>query len=416
MSYYVKTVCSRCGRPLQGKFYDACPACQKDGVNANYKTVYDLKDAKLPPKDNGQPGIFRFREFFALGDNDPVVSLGEGNTPFRRLERMGEKLGMPNLYIKDESKNPTMSHKDRLCSIVASQALAWKVPGLTIASTGNQGASIAAYASACGLPCVVFTTPNVSMAMKCLMQAYGAYVFVTPTLPDRLIIMDKLVRQYGFMPACGVMKPPIGSSCYGFDGYKTIAFELYEQMGGDIPDWMVVPISYGGMLYGIFKGFCDLKEMGYIEKIPRLAACEVLGPLEKTIEAGSNDPIAQPARPSILTSMATGMVAYHAVHAVMDSNGVSRCSGDEEAKQMQKTLAQTEGIFGETATATPFVVIEKLLAEGVMKPDEKVVAIITSTGLKDLETVETWLPEIPCINPTVEELRDGLWKSYNIKL
>ena len=153
--------------------------------------------------------------------------------------------------------------------------------------------------------------------------------------------------------------------------------------------------------------------MGYIEKIPRLAACEVLGPLEKTIEAGASDPIAQPTRPSILTSMATGMVAYHSVHAVMDSNGVSRCSGDEEAKQMQKTLAQTEGIFGEAATATPFVIIEKLLAEGIMKPDEKVVAIITSTGLKDLETTETWLPEIPCINPTVEEFKAALQETYH---
>ena len=416
MSYYVKTVCTRCGRPLTGKFYDACPFCKAEGVNANYKSVFDLQYAKLPEKDNGQPGIFRFREFYAIGDEDPVVSIGEGNTPFRRLERVGSDLGMPRLYIKDESKNPTMSHKDRLMAIVVSQALAQHAPGLVIASTGNQGAAMAAYASACGLPSVVFTTSNVSQAMKSLMQAYGAYVFVTPTMDDRRVIMDKLVRELGFMPACGVEKPPIGSSCYGFDGYKSIAFEIYEQMGNNIPDWMVVPISYGGMLYGIYKGFCDLKEMGYIEKIPKLAACEVVGPLMYTLAAGQDDPIPQERIETVLTSMATPMVAYHAVQAVKESGGVARCSSDDEAYAWQKKLAQREAIFGEVATATPFVVIEKLLAEGVMKKDESVVAIITSTGLKDLEATSKWLPEVPMIEPTLEAFRASLKKDYKSEI
>ena len=107
--------------------------------------------------------------------------------------------------MKDESKNPTMSHKDRMCSLIVSKALADKAPGIVISSTGNQGAAAAAYAAVAGLPCVVFTTPNVSETMKTLMQAYGAQVFVTPTMSDRGIIMEKLVREMGYYPASGLL-------------------------------------------------------------------------------------------------------------------------------------------------------------------------------------------------------------------
>ncbi len=195
MSWYKEAVCMRCGRPLDGKFYDACPKCAEESVNVNYRTIYDLSSAKLPAAETTQPGIYRFRDFYPLEDSDPVVSIGEGNTPLHRLERMGKQLGLEQLWMKDESKNPTMSHKDRLCSLIISKALAEKAPGITISSTGNQGAAAAAYAAVAGLPCVIFTTSNVSPSMKTLMQAYGASVFVTPSMADRGVIMEKLVRE-----------------------------------------------------------------------------------------------------------------------------------------------------------------------------------------------------------------------------
>lgn len=416
MGYFKEAVCSRCGRPLEGKFYDACPACRAAGVNVNYRTVFDLSQAKLPPKDSDQPGIYRFRQFFALDDNDPVVSIGEGNTPLHRLDRMGQRLGLKNLWMKDESKNPTMSHKDRLCSLIVSKALSEGAPGITISSTGNQGAAAAAYAAVAGLPCVIFTTSNVSASMKTLMQAYGASVFVTPSMSDRGVIMEKLVRELGFVPASGVMSPPIGSSCFGIDAYKSIAFEVFEQMGGQVPDWFVVPISYGDTLYGIYKGMCELKEMGYISKVPRFVAAEVFQAVENTLKAGSDDPLPQPSQPSIQTSIATGFCAYHTVHAVKDSQGIARSSHDDEALAMQKTLAKTEGVFGEAASVASLVVLEKLVKEGVIQADDKVVVLMTSTGVKTPEVTDMWVPEIPCIHPTLEEFRSAMKGSYGIEL
>lgn len=417
MSYFVKAVCSRCGRPLEGHFYDACPHCAAEGVNANYRTIYDLKGAKLPSADSKEPGIFRYRNFFPIKDGDPVISLNEGNTPIRHLARLGEKLGIPNLYIKDESRNPTWSQKDRLAAIMVSRAVAAGAPGMTCSSTGNQGASTAAYCAVAGLPCVVFTTPNVTQEMKTLMQAFGAYVFVTPTLPDRVTIMKKVVSEMGFVPASGIPKPPIGSDGFALDGYKSIAFELYEQFGGKLPDWVVFSISYGGTLEGCYRGFCDLKEMGYIDKIPKIAAAERYGPAMHTIEAGQDDPIPQKEDgPSVLTSMATPMVAYHTIKAIKDSGGVARTVTDAETIAMHKVLAQTEAVFSEVSSVPPLVIIEKLAKEGIMKKDETVCYVSTSTGLKGLEIAQGWLPEIPCIEPTVDQFKAAMKNNYGLAL
>ncbi len=412
MSRFERAVCFRCGRPLSGKFYEPCPECAKEGVNVNYRTEFDLRGAKLPAK-NDQPGIYRFREFFAIDDDTPVVSIGEGNTPLHRLDRLGKKLGFNNLYMKDESKNPVMSHKDRMCSLMVTRALAEGAPGMVIGSTGNQGAAVAAYAAAANLPCVIFTTPNVSESMKVLMQAYGASVFVTRDMNERGVILEKLVRELGFSPASGIVSPPMGSNCFALDGYKTISYEVYEQMDHQAPDWFVVPISYGDTMYGIYKGMNDLKEMGYIEEVPKFAAAEVFGAAENTIKAGSDDPIAQPSEPSIQTSIATGYVAYHTVQAIKASKGEARTSHDEEALAMQKLLAQTEGVFAETASVASLVVAQKLLEEGKIKPDDKVVVLITSTGVKTPDVAAKWLPSVPTIGPTLEELRKAMEENYH---
>lgn len=417
MSYFVKAVCSRCGRPLEGNHYDPCPYCAKQGVNANYCTIYDLSNAKLPTGSSNQPGIFRFRDFYPIEDSAPIVSMGEGNTPLLRLSRMGELLGLDQLYIKDESRNPTWSQKDRLCAIMVSRALAEHAPGIAVSSTGNQGASVAAYCAAANIPCAIFTTINVSPAMKTLMQAYGAKLFITPSMTDRITLMKKVVNELGFLPGSGMPKPPIGSDCFGLDGYKSIAFELYEQCNGKMPDWIVFSISYGGTLEGVYRGLCDLKTMGYIDKIPRIAAAERYGPATRTIAAGKDDPIAvENTPPSILTSMATPMVAYHTVKAIKNSHGVAREVSDEASLEMHRLLAQCEGIFAEPSSLPPFVIIKKLVNEGVIKPNEKIVVVLTSTGLKYIEVAQRWLPEIPCINPSLEEFRAAAAANYGWKI
>lgn len=416
MSNYKKVRCARCGKPMETAYYDSCPHCKREGYNVNYETVYDCVGRTLPERADESIGIYRYRDFYSLGENDAYVSLGEGNTPLHKLSRIGREMGLNNLYMKDESKNPTMSHKDRMCSLIVAKALADNAPGVVISSTGNQGAATAAYAAVAGLPCVVFTTPNVSDTMKTLMQAYGAQVFVTPTMADRGIIMEKLVRELGYYPASGLVSPPIGSSCFGVDGYKSIAFEVFEQLGDQAPDWFVIPISYGDTLYGISKGMKDLKEMGYIDRLPRLVAAEVFHAAEENLNQGNEIPVEQPSKPSIQTSIATGWVTYQTVSALRDCEGTARTSNDDEALAMQKRLAKTEGVYAETASCASLVALEKLVKEEKIKPDDKVVVLITSTGLKDPGTTNLYLPEVPCIEPTLEAFKKAMKDSYGLEV
>lgn len=416
MSYFKDMVCIRCGHPMgSGAYFEGCPVCKAEGVGSNYTATYDLTNAKLPDA-NGQPGIYRYRDFYPLPDDAKPVSIGEGNTPLLHLKRLGQKLGLANLYAKDETRNPTLSYKDRICSLLVTKAKHDGAPAVTISSTGNHGAAAAAYAAAAGMPCIVFTVPQVPQTMKTLMQVYGACVIVTPTAQDRWTIMEKCVRELGWTPLSGFQSPAIGSNAYGIDAYKSIAFEIYEQLGNQAPAMISVPACYSDGLYGTYKGACDLKAMGYIDELPKFVGAEVFGSLQKTIESGAKDPVAVPSEWSVSFSIANGLCTWQGLQAVRGSNGYARSSSDKETLAMQKLLASTEGLYAEASSVTSLVTLGKLAAEGKIKPEDKVVAVLTSTGLKDPATTQKELPPVPQIQPDMAELRAALRDSYNVNI
>ena len=416
MSYYKNMICIRCGHPMgTGAYFEGCPTCKAQGVGANYTATYDLTGAKLPGQ-NGQPGIYRYRDFYPLSAEAEPISIGEGNTPLLYLKRLGEKLGLKNLYVKDETRNPTLSYKDRICSLLVTKAKHDGAPAVTISSTGNHGAAAAAYAAAAGMPCVVFTVPQVPQTMKTLMQVYGACVVVTPTAQDRWTIMEKCVRELGWVPLSGFQSPAIGSNAYGIDAYKSIAFEIYEQLGNCAPEMIAVPACYSDGLYGTYKGACDLKTMGYIDKLPKFVAAEVFGSLQKTIESGAKDPVSVPADWSVSFSIANGLCTWQGLAAVRGSDGFARSSTDAETLSMQRLLASTEGIYAEASSVTSLVALHKLATEGKIRPEDKVVAVLTSTGLKDPETTQKQLPEVPEIQPNMDELRAALKNAYQVTI
>lgn len=414
MSYFVKAICPRCGMPFTGKEYNPCPHCKAE-VNVPFETIYDLKGKKLPERDLLE-GMYRFRDFFSLNKGDKEISIGEGDTPLRRLKRLGAHFGLDHLYMKDESKNPTGSHKDRMISLLISCAVAKKVPGIVIASTGNQGIAAAAYSKVAGLPCVVITTPNVSPTMKKMMQVYGAYVFMTPTMDDRRILMEQLIQEKGFEPASGIWNnPPIGSNFRALDAYKTIAYEVYEQMNA-VPDWFIVPSSYGDTLYGIYKGMRDLQEMEYIRTLPKMVAAEVFGATKKSIDETGDIPVTVPTTPSIQTSIAVGTTTYQTVKAIRTSKGTAVSSTDEEAIAMQKLLAHTEGVFAEPSSLASLVALSKMVKSGQVKKEDRIVVLITSEGIKDLNTATKGFPEVPVIHPNLDEFYAAMKQTYNTEL
>lgn len=415
MNYYEKTICPNCSKEITTKFYEACPSCKKERILVNYETIYDLKNAKLV-KNIEERGIYKYSSFYPLNEDSTKISIGEGDTPLLKLERLGKLWEVDNLYIKDESKNPTMSHKDRMCSLMISKAIEMGAPGVAIASTGNQGASVAAYCAVAKIPCVIFTTPNVSSAMKTLMQSFGAYVFITQNMKDRVIMMKKLVEEYNYFPASGLEDPPIGSCCYAIDAYKSIAFEIFEQLGNKVPDYFIVPISYGDTLYGISKGMSDLKEMGLIKNSPKFIAAEVFGAAKTSLSKKSEIPLHVETTSSIQTSIAAGDITYLTLKSLKDNNGLAEISTDEEALQMQKLLCRTEGILAEASSVSGLVVFKKMLERKIISSTDTVVLLLTSTGLKTPEITDSWIEKTPYIEPNIADFKEKMLKIYNYKI
>src|SRR3989442_15161885 len=231
--------CLRCHTPSHApRLFTGCPRCRAQGVAVNFTVEYDLSPlAGVTPETFGTAarGLWRFRHLLPVRAANPVT-LGGGATPLVPLERVGRRLGLPRLYAKDESQNPTWSYKDRLCAPAVTHAVETGARVITISSPGSHGASTAAYAARAGLPCVIFTLASVPETMKTLMQAYGAAVVACPTSESRWALMREGVERHGWYPTSGFVLPPIGSNPYGIAGYKTIAYEVAEDLGWIAPD------------------------------------------------------------------------------------------------------------------------------------------------------------------------------------
>ena len=236
--------CLRCRELFPPELrFAGCPRCGEAGIAVNLTVKLDLTGlAGLPSGQLHDPdaprGLWRFRRLMPVSGEHPVT-LGEGATPLVHLERLGRRLGLHRLYAKDESRNPTWSYKDRLCSVAVTHAVEAGARVVTISSTGNHGASTAAYAARAGLACVIFTLASVPDTMKTLMQAYGAAVVACPTSESRWALMRESVERLGWYPTSGFVLPPIGSNPYGIEGYKTIAYEVAEDLGWRAPDRLV---------------------------------------------------------------------------------------------------------------------------------------------------------------------------------
>lgn len=400
--------CPRCGAAEpESRAFAGCSACAAGGFAVNLRPAYRIEAGPLPVAD-GEPGIFRHRGLLPLPATTRPVSLGEGRTPLLPLRRLGAELGLSRLLLKDESRNPTWSYKDRLAAVAVSKAAADGAKTVVVSTTGNHGAAVAAYAAAAGLDCVALTLTSVPATMRTLMQAYGAKVFAYPTGPDRWAVMAAAVAEHGWVPMSGFRDPPIGSNPFGVDGYKTIAYEIWEELG-EVPDAVLMPAAYGDGLAGVHRGFADLVALGLAATVPRLVAVDPFGAYAAALAAPALVPPRVPAGPSVSFSVATPIATQQGVEALRQSGGraVAEAS-DDRVMAMQSRLAGAEGLYAEASAALPLVGAGALAAEGWLRPHELVVAVSTSTGLKDVGATTSRLPEPPVLSPDLAALDEAL--------
>lgn len=396
--------CLACGAtfPLAPMF-EGCPICAAEDDRVNLRVTYDYDAARktLTPDavaGRGRRGIWRWAELLPIDQEGARISLGEGDTPL--LPVRGRELG--EVWVKDESRNPTWSYKDRLCAAAVSYGVQSSAQICAVSSTGNHGAAAAAYAARAGMPCIVFTRPDVPATMKILMQIYGAKVLATTRL-GRWALLRAGTDQAGWYPMSNFTMPPTGNP-YGVEGFKTIAFELAEQLGWRAPGTVIVPTGYGEGLSGIWHGFEDLQALGLIDSTPRMIAAETAtsGSLATALASGASRPVRVETSPSLAFSINAANTTYQALKALRDSGGCSIQVNDDEILDAQGHLGR-QGLFAEAASAISLAALISGHAAGMTLP-EPVVVIMTSSGLKDPHAAQARLEPVVEVVPEWEAL------------
>ncbi len=393
--------CRECGRSFPAEALHVCDFCFGP-LEVAYD--YDAIAASVTRQRiaEGPRSIWRYRDLLPVDDAAPV-DLGAGFTPLHRADRLAAELGLGELWIKDDTANPTGSFKDRVVSVALTKArqLGFKVAAC--ASTGNLANSVAAHAARAGMTSVVLIPSDLEAAKVTMTAVYGGTVVaVNGNYDDVNRLCAELTSE---RPGWAFVN--VNVRTYYAEGSKTLAFEIAEQLGWEAPDHVVVPIGSGSQLTKVAKGFAELGQVGLLDEVPavRVSGAQAAGcsPVATAFADGTD--VIRPVRPTtIAKSLAIGNPAdgWYALDAIRRSGGSCAAVTDAEIIDAIGLLARTEGIFAETAGGVTIATLAKLAAQGVVRRDERVVAIVTGHGLKTVEALSGVVGPTATIDPSLD--------------
>ncbi len=354
----------------------------------------------------GPRTIWRYRPLLPV-TGATLVDLGAGYTPLLRADNLARAVGLDDLYIKNDCVNPTYSFKDRVVAVAASQALALGIETLACASTGNLAAATAAAAAKAGLPCYVLVPSNLERSKIINMGVYGAnVVLVDGNYDDVNRLCSEVADAYGWGFVNVNLRP------FYAEGSKTLAYEVAEALDWQAPDHVVVPIASGAQLVKINKGFGELIHLGLISgPTPRVSGAQAAGcaPVATAYREGRDE--ITPVKPfTIAKSLAIGNPAdgEFALSVVRSTGGAIDAASDPEIIEGIRLLAQTEGIFAETAGGVTVAVLKKLVASGAIKRGERTVVYVTGNGLKTPDAVADSLAEPLRVPASLDRFQEAL--------
>jgi threonine synthase len=350
--------------------------------------VYDYSAIKLTREEieRRPKNLWRYRELLPIS-GEPRTGFNSGFTPLVRCHRLADRLGVSELYIKDDSVNhPTLSYKDRVVSVAATRAVELGFNVLACASTGNLANSVAAHAARLGVECCVFIPDNLEAG-----KLLGSAIF-NPTIlaiagnyDDVNRLCTQVADRYGW----GFVN--INLRSYYAEGAKTFGFEIAEQLGWRYPQHLISPVAGGTLLPRIVRGLRELREVGLVDgELPRVYAAQAAGcaPVVRALDQGLDH--TEPVRPdTIAKSIAIGNPAdgYQVIQAVRSTGGTGAAVADEQIVDAIQLLAETEGIFTEPAGGTTLAATIDLVRRGVIPRDESIVVCVTGNGYKTAEVV-----------------------------
>jgi threonine synthase len=397
--------CRECGREYEVAAVFTCEWCF-----GPLEVAYDydaIAAATSREKIAAGPlSIWRYADLLPT-DRNPAVDLGAGFTPLVRADRLAAELGLGEVWVKNDTVNPTNSFKDRVTSVALSKALDFGFKVAACASTGNLANAVAAHAAHAGLRSFVFIPADLEQGKIVTTAVYGGNVVAIDGNYDAV---NRLCAELaGTYPWAFVN---VNVRTYYAEGSKTLAFETAEQLGWQAPDHVVVPIASGSLLTKIRKGFEELHKVGLLDTEPqvRVSGAQAAGCAPVATAWLEQSDTIKPVKPdTIAKSLAIGNPAdgYFALDAIRQTDGGVAAVSDDEVAEGMLLLARTEGIFAETAGGVTIATLKRLAEQGIVQPDERVVVYVTGHGLKTLDAVVDRAGPTAVIAPTLDAFHEA---------
>jgi len=388
MSCVTHLECGRCGRQYEpGKVYNLCDC------GSPLLVRYDLGQAARTLSRDRMPcrpaSLWRYREVLPVARESSIVCLGEGFTPLIHAQRLGGKLGLPNLYLKDESANPTGSFKARGLAVAVSMARELGIRRLAMPSAGNAGGALAAYAARAGMEAAVFMPEGTPLVNRLECSLLGARVeTVAGSIKDcGRVMRERLGGDDGWFDVSTLREP------YRLEGKKTMAYELVEQLEGAVPDAIIYPTGGGTGLIGMWKAFAEMEALGWIgARRPRMFAVQSTG-CAPVVRAFANHAETAEEWPEPET-IASGLRVPSAVgdflilRALRESRGAALAVEDAAMLDAVREVARTEGLVTSPEGGATLAALKRLLADGFLAGYETVVLLLTGSGYKYVEVLQ----------------------------
>jgi threonine synthase len=371
--------CIRCGS--QFPLYPLRSNCEKCTGILEYRA--DLPKGQ-EVKFSGSLGFWRYKQL--LPPVQHMVSLGEGGTPLHKAERLAKTIGLKELYLKDETRNPTHSYRDRAAALLTSNAIDLDFDTLICATNGNMGASLAAYSAKAGLICHVVVPKVVDVGKLAQMLAYDAIIEEFGEIVDDSIRnAEAVAKETSWYQATAELNP------FAVEAQKTISYEVYEQFG--VPEWVLVSMGSGGTIYSLWKGFKELRQLGMTESLPKMVGvqpegCATIVKALTTEGHFASEKDFSPSTRALAILVAEPLQGELAINAIKESEGLALSVSDSEILNAELQIAKLEGVFAEPASSATIAALEKLVEEGKISSDSSVACLITGSGLKATDVLQ----------------------------
>ncbi len=401
-------ICGRSYSPLKVQY--TCPVCGSVGT---LEVLYDYAALKTQLdrdalRNQHEPSMWRYKPLLPIEANSTVPPLRVGMTPFYDIQRVAHTLGLKQVWLKDDGQNPTGSLKDRASAMVVARAMEQGVQTVSTASTGNAAAALSGVGASVGMNIIIFVPASAPEAKIAQLLVYGATVLlVEDTYDVAFDLCAEMCQSEGWYCRNTGMNP------YTIEGKKTVAYEIAEQMHWNLPDVVMVGVGDGNIIAGVYKGFYDLLQLGWIPQIPRLIGVQAEGS-SALVHAWQNGIKAEEMQPmpadTIADSISAGVPRDRAkaLRAVHETHGALIAVTDAEILVAIPELARLTGVFAEPSCAAVYAGAKRAVQSGLLATHDSVVLLMTGNGLKDIKRAQQSVAQGLRVQPTIESIRQAL--------